>query len=543
MQENTFNKAVGQAKADFKTGDFTTAISDAEKALAIHKDDSTMQALIADAQVQIKLHESYGGAMKNAQAAFDSRDYSNAVTWAAAALQKLPNDIAATKLQEDAQRFLDDYHNAVNRANGAYKNNDFAGASAEADKVLAIYKNDAAMQQIKTSAQAQIANQRAYNDAMKNAQAAFDGHDFTNAVAMANEALRKFSGEQNATRLRDTAQKNLDDYHDAVNAATAAFRKNDFEGADASADKALAIYINDAAMLNLKANAQAEIKLREAYTKALKNALAAFDSRDYTNSAAWAAEALRQIPNDPNATKLQDSAQKYLNDYHDAVNAATIASQKGDFATAVTEADKALAIYKNDTAMQQLKTNAQAQIANQQAYHDAMNKAQSAFDSRDYTNAITWAMTALQKMPSDAAATKIRDSAQHSLSAFNDTVKQAQTAYQQGDFIGAVTFADKALSIRKDDAAMQKLKTDVLRQLDGSLVFLLESFNVSVPSEIKYAEVKKASALGAIGDTGKPYYQAQVDKLEKSYRVCNWLDEGNRQTSIHDLRKAIDNWE
>jgi hypothetical protein len=129
------------------------------------------------------------------------------------------------------------------------------------------------------------------------------------------------------------------------------------------------------------------------------------------------------------------------------------------------------------------------------------------------------------------------------LNSFSDTVKQAQAAYQQGDFAGAVALADKVLGIRKDDAAMQKLKADTLRQLDANLVVLLESFNVSVPSEIKYAEVKKTSTLGAIGDAGKPYYQAQVDKLEKAYRAGNWLGEGNRQTSIHDLRKAIDNWE
>jgi tetratricopeptide (TPR) repeat protein len=360
---------------------------------------------------------------------------------------------------------------------------------------------------------------------------------------MANEALRKFPGESNATRLRDSAQKYLDDYHEAVNAASAAYKNGDFATAEASADKALGIYRNDAAMQQLKASAQAQTKLREAYTKAFNNARAAFDGRDYTNSVAWAAEALKQIPNDPNAAKLRDSAQKLLNDYHDAVNAANAASQKGDFVNAVAEADKALVIYKNDPAMQQLKAGAQTQIANQQAYRDAMNKAQSAFDSHDYTSAVTWAATALQKMPGDAAATKIKDSAQQSLNAFSDTVKQAQTAYQQGDFAGAVALADNALGIRKNDATMQKLKADILLQLDRSLVTLLESFNVSVPSEIKYAEVKKASTLGAIGDAGKPYYQAQADKLEKAYRAGNWLGAGNRQTSLHDLRKAIDSWE
>jgi restriction system protein len=543
LQENAFNKAVGQANADFKSGDFSAAISAAEKALAIHKGYSTMQKLIADANDQIKIHESYGGSMKNGQTAFDSRDYSNAVTWAVAALQKMPSDLAATKLQEKAQQFLDDYHNAVNRANAAHKNSDFAGANAEADKALAIYKNDLPMQQLKADAQRQIANQQAYQDAMKNAQAAFDGRDFTNALAMANEALRKFPGEQTATRMRDSAQKYLNDYHDAMNSATAAYKNSDFAAAEADANKALAVYPKDAAMQQLKTNAQTQAKLRADYTKAFNNAQTAFDGRDYTNSAAWATEALKQIPNEPNATALRDKAQKHLNDYHEAVDAANAAWQKSDFAKAVTEADKALAVYPKDAAMQQLKTNAQGQIANQLAYHDAMNKAQAAFDNHDYTSAVTWATTALEKIHGDAAATKIKSSAQQLLNIFRDTASQAQTAFRQGDYSGALTSVDKTLAIRKDDAVMQKLRTDILRQLDSNLVILLESFNVSVPPEIKYAEVKKASTLGAIGDTGKPYYESQADKLEKTYRAGNWLNEGNRQTSLHDLRKAIDSWE
>jgi serine/threonine protein kinase len=543
MRENAFTKAVSQAKDDFKTGDFTAAIAKANEALAIHKEDSPMQKLIADAQAQAKLHESYGGAIKNAQSAFDGHDYTNAVSWAAQALSKMPGDPAATKLQENAQRFLDDYHNAVTRANASYKDSDFAGAGAEADKALAIYPKDAAMQQLKSNVQMVIVNQTAYNDAMTKARAAFDSRDFTNTVTFANNALQKIPNEQNATRLRDSAQKYLNDFREAVDAASAAFKGGDFEGADTSADKALAIYKTDAAMLKLKTDAQAQIKLRAAYTSAFKNAQTAFSGGDYTNAVAWAAEALKQLAGDAKATTLHDDAQKLLNDYHAAFAAANAAAQKSDYATVVVEADKALVIYRNDTTMRQLKASAQSATANLQAYREAMASAQSALDKQDYNGVLSAAGTALQKIPNDAAAAKIRDTAQQALNSFGDTVKQAQAAYQQGDFAGAVALADKVLGIRKDDAAMQKLKADTLRQLDANLVVLLESFNVSVPSEIKYAEVKKTSTLGAIGDAGKPYYQAQVDKLEKAYRAGNWLGEGNRQTSIHDLRKAIDNWE
>ena len=79
--------------------------------------------------------------------------------------------------------------------------------------------------------------------------------------------------------------------------------------------------------------------------------------------------------------------------------------------------------------------------------------------------------------------------------------------------------------------------------MDINLITLLESFNVTVPSELASISHKKASTLEAIGNNGRTYYQAQVDKLEKSYRAGNWLGESNRQTSLHDLRRAIDSWE
>lgn len=400
-QEYAFNHAVEQANASFQSGDFAAAISDAERALAIHQEKSAMQKLVADARGQIQLHESYSSALQSGQSAFDRRDYSAAATWAAAALKKLPNDPAATTLLANAQMFLADYRNAVNRANAAFNNGDFAAASAAADQALAICKDDPAMRQLKANAQTQIANER-------------------------------------------------------------------------------------------------------------------------------------KVP-------PPDSGQRQLNDYHAAVIAADAAWQKGDLTNTVAAANRALAVY-NDAAMQQLKASALAQIASLDIYHDALSKAQTAFDNQDYASAATWAATALEKMPGDAAATKIKQHAQTQLDAFSDTASQAQSAFQQGDFAGAVTLADKALTLRKDDATMLKLKNDILRQLDASLVTLLESFNISAPAEIRYAQTKPTPALGAIGDAGKPLYQSQADKLEKAYRAGNWLGEGSRQTSLHDLRRAIDGW-
>jgi serine/threonine protein kinase/tetratricopeptide (TPR) repeat protein len=541
MRESAYTNAVSRANDDFKSGKFSDSITEANKALAIHANNAEMQKLVTDAQMQMKLQQSYADAVKSAQTSFDSHDYSNALTWAAAALQKQPNDPDATRIQQNAQSVLNDYHTAVDRANLAYKNNNFVGAVAEAGKALAIYNNDSAMQQLKTRASAQTAKQQAYTDKMTSAKAAYNNSDFTRAVSLANDALQQFPGDADATKLRDAAQKYLNDFQTAVNAAKTAFDNSDFATAESEADQALAIFKNDDAMVKLKAQAESQMKLHAAYTTDYKNARAAFSNGDFANAISYANEALKEIPNEPNATKLRDNAQTTLDNYHAAVAAAKAAAGKGDFATAITEADKALAIYKSDADMQKIESNAKAQIATQQAYTDAMKNAQAAMNANDYSDAAGWAKAALEKRPDDAAAIQIRDSATQQLNAFGDMVKQAQDALKKQDFANAVVLVNKALAIHKDDPTAQKLKANILRQLDIDLVTMLESFNVSVPSEIRYAAVTKVATLGAIGD-GKSYYQGLADNLEKAYRMGNWLDQGNRQISIHDLRKAIDNW-
>jgi hypothetical protein len=457
----------------------------------------------------------------------------------------MPTDLAATgvatDLQKSAQRFLDDYHAAVNAANAAWQKSDFANTVAEADKALRIYPNNTAMQQIKDSAQKEIDKQKAYSDTMNKAKVFFDSRDYSNTVtwaAAAGKMPTDLAATGVATDLQKSAQRFLDDYHAAVNAANAAWQKSDFENVVAQADKALVIYPNDKEMQQLKDSSQKEIKKQKAYREEMNNATAAFDGQDFTNALAQVKAALLIFPGDPEATKMRDSVQSYL----DTLNAAYTAYKNGDFATAVAKADAVINIYPTNAAMLKLKAAAQGIIENKRAYDFAMSKAYDAMNRSDYTSVASWAMTALQYMPDDGAAQKIRDRAKQLLDTFNDIVKQAQTAYQEGDFTNAITLSDKALSIHKDDATMQKLKTDVRRQLDTRLVTLLVNFNLTVPPELEYARDKKAYRLTQIRETDKPYYQAQADNLEKAYRAGNWLREGNIQTSIQDLRTAITIW-
>jgi protein phosphatase len=143
-------------------------------------------------------------ALKNAQAAFDSRDYKNAAALAAAVLQKIPGDVAAAKLQADAL--------------------------------------------------AQLKIQDAWRDALNQAQTAFNNRDYKTAAVRANEALGKIPNEQTATKLRDSAQQHISaaeeldrKYQAALQEAQDAFKKNNFTLAETKASEALAVRPNDPA--------------------------------------------------------------------------------------------------------------------------------------------------------------------------------------------------------------------------------------------------------------------------------------------------------
>jgi serine/threonine protein kinase len=543
LRESAFQKAVGLANGDYFTADYKAAIAAANQALAIHSNNPEMQKLVADANEQIKLQETYVGAMKTAQITFDNQDYSNAVLWASAALHQKPDDFEATKLRDRAQKLQQQFNSTVGQAQAAYQRGDYGEAMNLADQALAIRKSDAAMLKLKTDADAQIKVVAAYREAMKNGQAAFDNQDFTNAAAWTGVALQKVPGDAAAAQLRDNAQKFMAEYGQAVSQAQAAYQRGDYAGVMNAADQALALRKNDAAMLKLKADAEGQNKVAAAYREAMKNGQAAFDNQDYTNSLAWVAVALQKVPGDAAAAKLRDATQKVIGQFNQAVSQAQAAYQRGDYAGAMNLADQALALRKNDATMLKLKTDADSQSKVLSAYHDAMKNGQGAFDNQDYANAAAWATTALQRVPGDAAATKLRDNAQQVLAQYNQEVSQAQAAYQRGDIAGAVSLADKVLAVRKNDPAMQNIKAAMVKQLDETFEKLLDSFNVSVPAEIRSPGGRKASTLGAIGDAGKPYYQAQIDRLEKSYQAGSWLGENNRQASLQSLRKAVDSWE
>ena len=81
---------------------------------------------------------------------------------------------------------------------------DYPEAIVQADKTMAIRREDF-MQRLKAETQSQIKIQEACREAMRNAQSAFDDHDYKNAAAWAAEVLQKIRAiqrRQNCRKMR-----------------------------------------------------------------------------------------------------------------------------------------------------------------------------------------------------------------------------------------------------------------------------------------------------------------------------------------------------
>ena len=538
-----YEQAVARANAAFNHADFGAAASESEKALAIRGDDPALQRLARDSRQKYKFQSSLDAAIQNGQTALGRQDYTNALSWADAALEKSAGNSIAATLKATARQRLDDFIATASAARIAFTNADFAAAETNATLALALSAKDAPMFQIKAEAHSRLLTLAAYRAAMTKAQAAFEALDFTNAVMLAYEAGQKIPGDAEAARLQSRAQKSLDDYHQAVNNANLAFTNANYPAAQDNADTALSFYRNDAAMQRLKAEAKARFSSQQAYVDAIKNAQAALDRRDYTNALLFANNALSKAPSERLAIRVREEAKKVLDAFHDSSANAVAAFKNGNYLSAETNANLALTFYPNDLAMQKLKARALDQSGNLKAYADEVANARLALDNHEFAQALAAANSALKKNSNAPAAVEIKTEASQKLNLLNGLAEQARSAYTFEDYSSAVSLTDKILALQSQNPAALKLRSSTLRQLDGKLANLLATFGITIPDELKYAEMKSVTKLGSIGETGKLYYQSQVKMIEKTYQAGNWLDENQRQPLINMLLDSINRWE
>ena len=411
-QRQGYDKAMQTGRTKLEAGDYDGALVQADAALKARPNDDEATKLKNDALKQqaaasaaAQQQKDYDNAIQNARQKYGLGDYAGTIAQADLALAIKPNDAAALKLKHDAadqqtatataaQR-QKDYDNAMQSGREKYALGDYASAITQANLALANKPNDATALKLRndaTTQQAAVAaaaqQQKNYDNAMQIGQAKFAAGDYAAAITQANVALANKPNDTAALKLKNDAtaqqaaaavaaqqQKN---YDNAMQTGQAKLAAGDYAGTIAQADAALAIKPNDTAALKLKSDAHdqqaaaaAAVQKKKNYDNAMQTGQAKFAAGDYAAAITQADLALANEPNDATALKLKHdataqqtaaaTAAQQQQNYAKAMETGQAKYAAGDYATAITQADLALANKANDAAALKLKNDATAQ--------------------------------------------------------------------------------------------------------------------------------------------------------------------------------------
>ena len=284
-RERQFGEATNAGWVAYRAGNWTHAIAEADKALAIHSDDVGMKKLKTDALAQRAERERQFGVARNAAwAAYRVGNWTNAIVEADKALAIHGDDAGMKKLKalgqetavaEQVERERQ-FGVATNVAWVAYHVGNLTIAIAEADKALAIHGDDAGMKKLKTDALSQQTSavqqdqRKGQSGGATNAGwAAYRAGNWTNVIAETDKALaihsddagiKKLNADALARRIAAVQQAERErQFGEATNEAWAAYRAGNLTNAIAEADKALAIHGDDVGIKKLKADALARL--------------------------------------------------------------------------------------------------------------------------------------------------------------------------------------------------------------------------------------------------------------------------------------------
>ncbi len=339
---------------------------------------------------------------------------------------------------------------------------------------------------------------------------AYQQGNYANAVAEAARALAIRAHDPVAIKIRDDAQRELNqmevarqqdqEFRRLTNAAGLAYRQGNPTNALAEAVRALNIRTNDPVALQIKDDAQRLLNQMEVVRqqdqefRRLTNAAGlAYRQGNPTNALAEAVRALNIKTNDPVAIKIRDDAQRLLNqlelareqeqEFRRLTNAAGLAYRQGNPTNALAEAVRALNIRTNDPVALQIKDDAQ-RLLNQmevvrqqdQEFRRLTNAAGLAYRRGDPTNALAEAIRALNIKTNDPVALQIKDDAQRGIGRaevareqeqeFRRLTNAAGVAYRQGNPTNALAEAVRALNIKTNDSVALQIKDDAQRLLN-----------------------------------------------------------------------------
>ncbi|HLP10666.1 MAG TPA: hypothetical protein VK177_01980, partial [Flavobacteriales bacterium] len=481
--EKKYTESVTAAEAAMKSGDYKTAIDKYKDALAANPaKKAELDSKLAVAETKYKefqgaqkVKDEYNALMKSGNEKLAAQDYDNAIAIYKEALTKIPNDATANQKIKDAEAAKKagvdkQFTENIQKAEKAFKEKDYGQAKnfyAEAKKVKPLDPTpDQKIKEIDDIIKKDTENETKYSTALSNGNKANLAKKYDEAITNFNEALKIRPGDSEATKGLDEAKKaktaseaeataaaqKKKEFDDLVAKGDKEFAGKNYEAAMKAYDEALA-KMPDEGVKKKKFDAEAakkklddELAAKKAadekktnYDKLMADGSTAFSSKSYDAAIKSYQDALATGVNNTEAQKKitevqtakaadeklaadKAAADKKKADFDAAITAGDGKLSSKDYAGAVAEYNKALALKVDDPA-------AQAKIK-------AANDAKTAADKE-----------AADKALADANAKKKAD--------FDAAISSGDSKLSSKDFAGAVAEYNKALALKVDDPAAQ----------------------------------------------------------------------------------------
>ncbi len=367
------------------------------------------------------------------------------------ALRINPHDPAAVALNRrlEEQKLNDAYNDFIRRAAQAERNGNLADALKLYDDAARLKPGDPLAVEAKRrlAAQTTVAHQDAqYDPAMDRGSRAEQRRDWQNAINAYNDALRIKPNDPTATasirRILDL--QNNERYSLSMERARQAEQRRDLQSAEAAYRDALRLKPNDAAAI-AALQRLADVAKQLDYDSALNNASRAEQARQWASARNYYNQALSIRPNDATAQQALRNV-----DYLEAMDKAARAEQRGDLRGAEAAYDEALRAKPNDFAAQDGKRRIAAANVDDK-YQDAMNNGIAAERNRNWNNAISAYQEALRIKPRDPAAEQALNNVQ-----YGSAMDKGTRAEQSRNWNGAISAYNEALRYRRNDFAAQE---------------------------------------------------------------------------------------
>ncbi|MCL3782210.1 hypothetical protein EMN47_17620 [Prolixibacteraceae bacterium JC049] len=488
--EADYKTAIETADAAFKKDEFTAAIASYQQALSLKPDEAYPKEQVEKANNQLKQladeaarQTQFNDLVAQANQAFDSNEYSQAQNLFQQALALYPNDKSAQRKLKEVNKVLDEIAEATRREEeqkrkiAEKQQRDYLAAVAKADRLFNGDKWEEAKQgyeaaltikrdeeypkqkiteidslildrnnKLAQAEQLRIENERkvkeaqdkAYNEAITEADQLLQNEDFTTARSLYNQALTIKKDEQypkdkitEIDRIIEEraaeAKRIADAYAAAIKSGDNLYRRKRFDEAKAKYQEAL------------------QLKPSEEYPQ---QQIAQIDQQLATLAEAARQDSLYQA-------YLNDGNSKFQNEqYAEAITAFNKALQvKPD------EREPAKRIEEANAKLQEIQLAEEREKANRKAYNESVQKADLAFNQKDYTAARMGYNEALALYPEEAhpkqRITEIdaiqqaeRDRIEQE---YQQTMASANQLFQEQKLDEAKTAFNNALKLKPND--------------------------------------------------------------------------------------------